>query len=406
MAPRRETRLTSFGPDEPARAPAAAQEPPALPVGTLVNLVSRHVSDDPRFADVWVRGEVSGFKGPASSGHWYFDLKDEDGVLNAAMFRADNARMRFEPEIGMEVLARGRVAIYASRSSLQIVVKDLRPVGVGPLQLAFEQIRRKLDAEGLFAPERKRAVPTLPERIGVVTSLNAAVLRDVVRTAQRRHPAARLLVVDARVQGEGAAESIARGIERLDASGLVDVIVVARGGGSMEDLWAFNEERVVRAVAACKTPVVSAVGHETDFTLCDFAADLRMSTPTAAAERLTPDAGALLQHLADAEARLVRALQGVVPVLQQDVDDALERAASALRRRLVQEQDLLAHRAARLDSLSPLGVLARGYSVVRRDGRVVRRVADAPEGSDVEIRLRDGALGARVTKVKSHGEEG
>jgi exodeoxyribonuclease VII large subunit len=403
---RRETKLTSFGPETPGEAAApSAAEPPALPVSTLVNLVERAVRDDARFADVWVRGEVSGFR-PAGSGHWYFDLKDEGALLHVAMFRADNARVKWQPENGQEVLARGKVGIYAARSDLQLVVKDLRPVGVGPLQLAFEQVRRRLEAEGLFAPERKRPVPRFPARIGLVTSLSGAVLRDVVRTATRRFPAARLLVAGARVQGEGAAESVARGIERLNAHGGVDVIVVARGGGSMEDLWCFNEERVVRAVAASAAPVVSAVGHETDFTLCDFAADLRASTPTAAAETLSPDAGDLLAWTAEQEARLVRALQDLVPDLQQGLDERLERAEAAMRRRVAREGDLLAQRAGRLQSLSPLAVLARGYAVARREGTIVRGVADAPPGSEIEVVLRDGTLTGKVTKVRRDGEEG
>ncbi len=406
MTRRRDAKLSSFGPAEEPESPSrGAEEPPALAVSTLVGLVDRAIKGDDRFADVWVRGEVSGFR-PAASGHWYFDLKDEGALLHAAMFRADNGRLKWQPEDGAEVLARGRVAIYSSRSELQVVVKDLRPVGVGALALAFEQLRRRLEAEGLFAPERKRPIPQFPSRIGVVTSLSGAVLRDVARTAARRFPAARLLVADARVQGEGAAESVARGIERLNARGHVDAIIVARGGGSMEDLWAFNEERVVRAVAASAAPVVSAVGHETDFTLCDFAADLRASTPTAAAEALTPDAGELLAWVGESEARLVRALEDLVPDLQQGLDERVERAAAAMRRRVAREADLLAQRAGRLESLSPLAVLARGYAVAKREGRLVREVADAPPGSEVEVVLRDGALWGKVTKVRRHGEEG
>ncbi|MEA3200011.1 MAG: exodeoxyribonuclease large subunit, partial [Thermoplasmata archaeon] len=326
---------------------------------------------------------------------WYFDLKDETGVIHAAMFRQQNARVKFAPQEGMEVLARGAVGVYAKRSELQVVVRDLRPVGVGALALAFDQMRRRLEAEGLFAPERKRPLPRFPQRIGVVTSLSGAVLRDIVRTAKRRNPAARLLIADARVQGDEAAASLVAALRRLERAD-VDVIVVARGGGALENLWAFNEETLVRAVAACRVPIVSAVGHETDYTLCDFAADARASTPTAAAELLAPDAGALLDAIGEAESRLVRALEDLVPAFQQEVDDALSRMAKALSSRVGREADLLAQRAARLDALSPLAVLGRGYAIATREGKVLRSPADAPPGSRITVKLRDGDLPARV----------
>lgn len=394
----RATRLTSFG-DEPEPV-VVRTEPEPRSVSEVVQAAQAALAR-PDLEDLWVRGEVSNLTLHAS-GHWYFRLKDERNVLDAAMFRAANARVRFRPEEGMEVLARGRLGVYGARSSLQVVVEELRPVGVGPLALAFEQTKRRLEAEGLFRDERKRPIPPYPATLGVVTSLQGAVLRDVVRTARRRFPAVRILVAGARVQGAGAAEEVARGIERLNQDGSPDVLIVARGGGSQEELWAFNEERLVRAVAASRIPVISAVGHETDFTLCDFAADLRASTPTAAAERASPDGAALRDRFLEDEHRLARALQALIPGLRQDVDGAATRAGAALRRRVAAEGALLAQRAARLEALSPLGVLARGYAVALRDGRVVREPADAPVGSDVEVRLAKGKVQARVTK---HGEE-
>ena len=398
----RETRLTSFGSEpEPVEVRAVAAEPEPRSVTQVVQ-AAQAALDKPDLAGLWVRGEVSNLTMHAS-GHWYFRLKDERSVLDAAMFRGANARVRFRPEEGMEVLARGKLGVYGARSSLQVVVEELRPVGVGPLQLAFEQLKARLEAEGLFREERKRPIPRYPGTIGVVTSLQGAVLRDVVRTAKRRFPALHVLVAGARVQGAGAAEEVARGIERLNREGSSDVIVVARGGGSQEELWAFNEEAVVRAVAGSRIPVISAVGHETDFTLCDFAADLRASTPTAAAERASPDGRLLRERLVEDEHRLARALAALIPGLRQDVDDGLTRAEAALRRRVAQEQEVLAHRAARLQALSPLGVLSRGYAVALRDGKVVRSPEDAPVGSEVEVRLAKGKLEAKVTK---HGEEG
>jgi exodeoxyribonuclease VII large subunit len=403
--PPRTTRLTAFGePEEPA-APsgeplpvtrAEDAEPPARSVTEVVAEVNGLLA--PGFSDVWVRGEISGFKA-AASGHWYFDLKDEKSILKGAMFRGSNFRVKFRPEEGMEVLARGRVSVYPERAQLQIVVQEIRPVGVGGLALAFEQLKARLAAEGLFDETRKRALPRFARTIGIVTSLNAAALRDMVHVATRRNPAVRLLVCDARVQGEGAADEVARGIARLNARDDVDVIIVGRGGGSIEDLWAFNEEAVVRAVAGSRIPVVSAVGHETDFTLCDFAADHRAATPSAAAETLVPEAAAILEWLDDQRARLQGALARLVPDTRRHVDERMERMEGAMRRLVDHERELLAARAARLDALSPLGVLARGYAVVQREGRVVRAVADAPTGADVTIILRNGRLRATVRET-------
>lgn len=397
----RETRLTSFGDEpEPVEVRPAKADPEPRSVTAVVQAAQAALAT-PDLSDLWVRGEVSNLTMHAS-GHWYFRLKDEKNVLDAAMFRSSNARVRFRPEEGMEVLARGKLGVYGARSTLQIVVEDLRPVGVGPLQLAFEQTKRRLEAEGLFREERKRPIPAYPGTIGVVTSLQGAVLRDVVRTARRRFPAVHLLVAGARVQGAGAADEVARGIQRLNQEGSSDVIIVARGGGSAEELWTFNEEAVVRAVVASRIPVISAVGHETDVTLCDFAADLRASTPTAAAERASPDGHALRERLMEDERRLARALEALIPGLRQDVDVAVTRAEAAMRRRVAKERELLAHRAARLDALSPLAVLSRGYAVALRDGKVVRSPDDAPVGSEVEVKLAKGRLEAKVTK---HGEE-
>lgn len=403
VARRKEARLHAFqdGGEEPVvvtRRPAD-EAPPARTVSELVASVNKLLAADPGLSDVWVRGEVSGFK-RASSGHWYFDLKDAGAVLNAAMFRGANHRVRFEPQDGMEVLVRGKVAVYPGRSSLQVVVEEMRPLGVGELALRFEQLRRRLEAEGLFDPARKRPIPPFPRRVGIVTSLQAAALRDLVRVATERHPGVRLLVCAARVQGEGAAEEVARALARLDAEGSCDVVIVGRGGGSAEDLWAFNEEVLVRAVAASRIPVVSAVGHESDVTLCDLAADLRAATPSNAAELVVPDAEAILDGLDDLETRALDALDRLVPDLERRVDELAERAEDALRQALRHEGDLLAAQAARLQALSPLAVLARGYAVVRKDGRVVRRPADAPEGSAIEVILPEGVLDVTVTRTR------
>lgn len=408
---RREMGLHAFGPEaeEPPQASPAASvpvtppkaEPDARSVSELVAGVNRLLGADPSLSNVWVRGEVSGFK-RASSGHWYFDLKDAGAVLNAAMFRGANARVRFEPQDGMEVLVRGKVAVYPGRSTLQIVAEEIRPLGVGELALRFEQLRRRLEAEGLFDAGRKRPIPPFPRRVGIVTSLQAAALRDLVRVATERHPGVQLLVCGARVQGEGAAEEVARAIGRLNAEGSCDVIIVGRGGGSVEDLWAFNEEAVVRAVATSRIPVVSAVGHESDVTLCDLAADLRAATPSNAAELVVPDAKAILDALDGAETRALAALDRIVPDLQQRVDDLEARGEDAVRLAHRRESDMLAAQAARLQALSPLAVLARGFAVVRHaaDGRLVRATDDAPPGTEVELVLKDGSVDATITRTR------
>ncbi len=258
------------------------------------------------FSDIWVAGEISGAKLPPS-GHYYFTLKDEAAQIRCVCYKTTARYLKFKPQDGVAVLARGRIDVYEGRGEVQLVVEALEPQGHGALQLAFEQLKRKLAAEGLFDAARKRPLPSLPERIGIVTSPSGAVIRDMLHVLERRCPGRHIRLYPAQVQGEGAAEQIAAGIEYFGASGWPEVVIVARGGGSLEDLWAFNEERVARAIAASPIPVVSAVGHETDFTIADFAADLRAPTPSAAAELVVCTRQSLLDALAGAGARLRQA---------------------------------------------------------------------------------------------------
>jgi exodeoxyribonuclease VII large subunit len=258
------------------------------------------------FADIWVAGEISGAKVPPS-GHYYFTLKDESAQIRCVCYKMTARYLKFKPQDGVAVLARGRIDLYDARGEVQLVVEALEPQGHGALQLAFEQLKRKLAAEGLFDPARKRPLPALPERIGIVTSPSGAVIRDMIHILERRCPGRHIRLYPAQVQGEGAAEQIAAGIEYFAESGWPEVLIVARGGGSLEDLWAFNEERVARAIAASPIPVISAVGHETDFTIADFVADLRAPTPSAAAELVASTRQSLLDGLAGAEGRLRQA---------------------------------------------------------------------------------------------------
>jgi len=258
------------------------------------------------FADIWVSGEISGTKMPPS-GHYYFTLKDEAAQIRCVCYKMTARYLKFKPQDGVAVLARGRVDLYDARGDLQFMVEALEPQGHGALQFAFEQLKRKLAAEGLFEQARKRPLPAMPERIGIVTSPSGAVISDMIHILERRCPGRHIRLYPAQVQGESAAEQIASGIEYFGASGWPEVIIVARGGGSLEDLWAFNEERVVRAIAASPVPVVSAVGHETDFTIADFVADLRAPTPSVAAELVVCTRQSLVDGLSGAEARLRQA---------------------------------------------------------------------------------------------------
>ncbi|MCM2258733.1 MAG: exodeoxyribonuclease VII large subunit, partial [Vicinamibacteria bacterium] len=255
------------------------------------------------FFDLWVEGEISGFKAH-TSGHWYFTLKDANASIRTVFFRQDQRLTRFQPREGMKVLARGGLTVYKPRGDVQFRAKLLEPAGQGALQAAFEQLKEKLAAEGLFAPERKRVLPRLPRRIGVVTSPTGAVIRDILNVLKRRYTNLELLLYPARVQGEGAAHEVAQGIRELNRIGDLDVIIVARGGGSLEDLQAFNDEGVARALAASRIPTISAVGHETDFTIADFVADLRAPTPSAAAELVVQAKAELQAGLRAIEDRL------------------------------------------------------------------------------------------------------
>ena len=260
------------------------------------------------FTDIWVAGEISGTK-LAPSGHYYFTLKDADAQLKCVCYKMTARYLKFKPQDGIAILARGRVDLYEMRGEVQLVVETIEPQGHGALQLAFEQLKKKLAAEGLFDVARKRVLPPFPERIGIVTSPTGAVIQDMLNILERRAPGRHIRLYPAQVQGESAAEQVARGIEYFGASGWAEVVIVARGGGSMEDLWAFNEERVARAIADCSVPVISAVGHETDFTIADFVADLRAPTPSAAAELVVPTQDSLLDQLSIAEHKLAQSIR-------------------------------------------------------------------------------------------------
>jgi exodeoxyribonuclease VII large subunit len=396
-------------------------------VGELVTGLRRLLEE--RVGRLYVVGEISNLRRPAS-GHVYFTLKDDRGQIAAALFRGTARQLAFEPEEGLEVIVYGEVTVYETRGDLQIVVRQLEPRGRGALQLAFEQLRARLEAEGLFDPQRKRPLPERPARIGVVTSRSGAALRDVLQVSGRRLPDLPIRIAPARVQGPGAEDEIAAALDALGAHGACDLVLLVRGGGSLEDLQPFNTEVVARAIARCPVPVVSGVGHEVDVTIADLAADLRAPTPSAAAELAVPEREHMRAALAAVWERLGRAALGVVAArstrLTRDGDALRAHAPSArldaqrarwsaadralfrgAREAAARARGRLAAVVGRLDSLSPLAVLGRGYALVRRerDGAIVRRPEDAPPGERLRIRVAEASIEASVESAAELAED-
>jgi exodeoxyribonuclease VII large subunit len=392
----------------------------ALTVSRLNALLKEVIEDN--FVQVLVEGEISNFSAPAS-GHIYFSLKDEHAQIRAVMFRSQARLLKFRPESGMGVFVTGRVTLYPQRGELQLVVEALEPRGIGSLQLAFEQLKAKLAGEGLFDPERKRPLPPFPRTIGVVTSATGAAIQDILQVLRRRGAGVRVLLRPVRVQGEGAAGEIAEAIADLNRQGEADILVVGRGGGSLEDLWAFNEEAVARAIFASSIPVIAAVGHEVDFTIADFVADLRAPTPSAAAEMVAKSRLELESHLDHLFLRLGAQMRGRLALLRERVTGLSRRLPSprgelarqrrrreemelrlrrAMARRVTESRALLASQAGRLDALSPLKTLTRGYALVvaEKTGKTVREAGVLRPGDRLRIRFGRGSADARVEEVE------
>lgn len=391
-----------------------------LTVSRLNALLRELVEDN--FMQVWVEGELSNFSIPAS-GHWYFSLKDADAQVRAVMFRAQNRLLGFTPENGMRVVCRGRVSLYPQRGEIQLIVEGLEPRGVGGLQLAFEQLKNRLAGEGLFAAERKRPLPAFPRVVGVVTSATGAAIHDIIQVLRRRGAGVHVLLRPVRVQGEGAAAEIATAIAELNRQGEAEVLIVGRGGGSLEDLWAFNEELVARAIHGSKIPVISAVGHEVDHTIADFVADLRAPTPSAAAEMVARGRLELEGHLDHLVMRLaaqmrrrvdfgrerlnglhrrLRSPRESLALARQRQAELARRMSQAMDRRLKERAWRLRTLAERLDDLSPLRTLGRGYAIVTRAaGEVVRDAATLSPGERVSLRFAQGQAEARIEEVES-----
>jgi exodeoxyribonuclease VII, large subunit len=396
------------------------QAPVVLSV-TQLNLYLKSLFDgDENLGHVFLSGEISNFTNHYKSGHFYFSLKDERSVVRAVMFAQNARRVRFLPKDGMKVLVRGRVSIYEATGQYQLYVEDMQPDGVGALNLAFEQLKSKLEAEGLFAAERKKTLPGFPERIGVITSPTGAAVHDITTILARRFPLAEVILCPVLVQGASAAPQIVDALERFNRLSCADVLILGRGGGSLEDLWPFNEESVARAVAASRIPVISAVGHETDFTICDFVADLRAPTPSAAAELAVPDIDELTAAVRYDAARLRQSMDGKLDSLHRRLNEltsvysfrrpqewiALQkiridrlsgRLSAAAAQKVGEAKTQLASAGGRLNALSPLATLSRGYSIVYKDdGQPISSVAQAEPGNRVAVRMRDGRLHCTV----------
>lgn len=399
-------------------------EPPVWSVGELNRRVRQLLESDYRLQDLWVSGDVSNLSRP-SSGHLYFSLVDAQASVRCVMWRSQVASLARFPRDGEAVEVHGHVSVYEAGGQYQLYADAIRPAGEGALFKAFLELRDRLEAEGLFGPARKRPLPPWPKRIGVVTSPTAAALRDVINVLRRRFPLVTLILAPTPVQGEEAPPGIVASLQALNRHARPDLILVVRGGGSMEDLWAFNDENVVRAVAASEAPVVTGIGHETDVILADFAADRRAPTPSAAAELATPDRVDLIQGLGEARLALARAfethlgsrrrrleahqttLRFVSPLARivssrQRVDEQLARAWRVLRHDIALRGAAVTGLIQTLHAVSPGLVLARGYSVVTRqdDGSVVRSVTQVASGDPLRVRVHDGEFGAEVSTPK------
>ncbi len=400
---------------------AAIQPPKIYTVSEFTSEVRALLEDS--FSGIWVEGEVSNFRTP-SSGHMYFTLKDPDSQIQVVMFRTANRQLRFQPRDGLAILVYGQLSVYEPRGQYQIVVEYMEPKGLGALQLAFEQLKERLQAEGLFDDARKRPIPMLPRRIGVITSPTGAAIRDILQVLRRRFAGVDVLIHPVTVQGDQAAPEIVEAIRELNRRGGLDVLIVARGGGSIEDLWAFNEEIVARAIADSKIPVISAVGHEIDYTIADFVADLRAPTPSAAAELVVSKQDELAQRLDDLQARMTGVIRSTLHALVVRLAglhrhlrllSPMERIRMQRRhlmelwkdltgwaeRRLAVLNGQLQAAAGKLDALSPLAILGRGYSICLRlpGHEIVKESRVVAAGDEVEVRLHRGRLRCGIREV-------
>lgn len=396
--------------------------PLVLTVGQLNAYVKSVLDGDRNLNHVFVCAEISNFTNHYRTGHFYFSLKDETSVIRAVMFRSNAQRLKFLPQNGMRVIVRGQVSLYERDGQYQLYIDDMQPDGLGAFNLAFEQLKERLSKEGLFAPERKRPLPRYPMRIGIVTSPTGAAVRDIINILSRRFPLAQMILQPVQVQGEDAPGQIIEAIQLFNEKRAADVLIVGRGGGSIEELWAFNDEGVARAVASSEIPVISAVGHETDYTICDFAADLRAPTPSAAAELCVPDWHAELERVETLRRSAGQLVRRRLEAEQQRLDTLILRAkfqeptrlfesgrqmlttleqrlCKAAAERLLRENNRLAPLTGKLDALSPLKVLSRGYAIAYREDRPIRSISEVSAGDTVQLKWSDGSARCEVLEA-------
>ena len=408
---------------EVLRADAEKKERAVLTVGQLNAYIKQLIDADHLLQNVWIKGEISNFTNHYKTGHFYFTIKDPDGLIRAVMFKGAAAKLKFLPENGMKVIVHGRVSAFVRDGQYQIYIDAMEPDGVGSLYIAYEQLKRKLEAEGLFAPARKKPLPKIPTRIGIITSPTGAAVRDMINIAGRRFPMAKLTLFPSLVQGSDAPAQLIAGVKFFNKYNSVDVIIIGRGGGSIEDLWAFNDETLARTVAASNIPVISAVGHETDFTICDFAADVRAPTPSAAAELAVPDTAELQRKFRNIVAHTELALTKSIAARRNELAQlAKTRALTSpqnfiddkrmlvlsLSGRLEQEMKLsltdkrgrFASLTASLEALNPMSVISRGYSAVfGEDGKLVRSVKQIGVGERFTFRTTDGSVVGEAVEI-------
>ncbi len=394
-----------------------------LTVSQLNFYIKSLMDNDENLRSVYLKGEISNLTDHYRTGHIYLSLKDEKCTLRGVMFAGNASRLRFRPENGMKVLVHGYVSVYNISGQYQIYIDDMQPEGIGALSLAFEQLKRKLSAEGLFDDKHKKPLPVLPERIGVITSPTGAAVQDILRILSRRYPIGEIVMSPVLVQGENAAAELTKAVRRFDRLGCADVIIIGRGGGSAEDLWAFNDESLARAIYDCRIPVVSGVGHETDFTICDLVADVRASTPSAAAEIVSPGEGELeaatdllrdkllhaMQHRIIMERAVLDRLSDVMHAnspgaqlteRQLHLDHLSDQLLGSYRSYLAGKRNDLVSLASGLDALSPIKVITRGYSIAVKNGKTVTSVDQTENGDELEIILKDGSLRCSVIERK------
>lgn len=394
---------------------------PLITVSGLNTYVKSILDEDENLNNIIMSAEISNYKNHYQSGHRYMTLKDEYSSISAVMFSQYAGKVKFTPENGMEVIVRGRAALYTKTGQYQFYIEDMRPVGQGELSIAFDVLKKRLEKEGLFSPEHKKPLPQYPKRIGVITSDTGAAIKDICKTLARRYPIGEIILCSVHVQGINAAAELTEAVRRFDSMKCADVIIIGRGGGSAEDLSAFNDEELVRAVYDCETPIVSGIGHQTDTTLCDFAADSAAATPTAAAETVSPEEGEMLREIKYyyekilslfkrsiilqrkkldmlTKTRVMKYPDELVAEKRKKLDDMVSHMKSSYKFFLSERQKEFSSTAAKLDTLSPLKVLARGYSVVSKNDKIINSVNSLAKGDIINIRFCDGNADCTVTE--------